>query len=59
MVVLKCIGTNRFFIERVIFPQEVYTLMAPEKANVEIWGISSLGPILEKRMRVSIINQST
>ncbi len=53
MVVLKCIGRNRFFLERVIFPKEVFTLMAPEGAKIEIWGIQSYGPKLEERMRVA------
>ena len=53
MVVLKCIGRNRFFLERVVFPQEAFTVMAPEESKVEIWGIQSFGPILEKRMRIT------
>ena len=53
MVIFKCIGINTFFVEKVIFPQEVFTLLAPEDSHVEIWGIQSFGPTLEKRMRVS------
>ncbi len=56
MVIFKCIGINRFFFEKVIFPQESLTLMAPEESQVEIWGIESFGPTLEKRMRVSLDN---
>ncbi len=53
MVILKCIGPDRFFLERAIFPQEVFSSMAPEGSHVEIWGIESYGPILEQRFRVS------
>ena len=53
IVILKCIGPDRFFFERAIFPQEVFSLMAPEGSHLEIWGIESYGPNLEKRLRVS------
>ena len=53
MVILKCIGPNRFFLERAIFPQEVFSSMAPEGSQLEIWGIESFGPSLEQRLRVS------
>tara|TARA_B100000700_G_C14506651_1_gene606635 strand:- start:42 stop:269 length:228 start_codon:yes stop_codon:yes gene_type:complete len=53
MVVLKCIGPERFFLERAIFPQEVFSSMAPEGSQLEIWGIQSYGPRLEQRLRVS------
>ena len=53
MVILKCIGPDRFFLERAIFPQEVFSSMAPEGSHLEIWGIESYGPNLEQRLRVS------
>ena len=53
MVILKCIGSDRFFLERAIFPQEVFSSMAPEGSQLEIWGIDSYGPNLEQRFRVS------
>ncbi len=53
IVVLKCIGPDRFFLERAIFPQEVFSCNAPEGSQLEIWGIASYGPRLEKRLRVS------
>ena len=56
MVVLKCIGPDRFFLERAIFPQEVFSSMAPEGSQLEIWGIESYGPNLEKRLRISSPN---
>ena len=56
MVVLKCIGPDRFFLERAIFPQEVFSSMAPEGSQLEIWGIESYGPNLEQRFRVTASN---
>ena len=53
MVILKCIGPDRYFLERVIFPQEVFSYMAPEGSNLEIWGIESYGPGLAQRHRLS------
>ena len=53
MVILKCIGPDRFFLERAISPQEVFSSMAPERSQLEIWGIESYGPNLEQRLRVS------
>ena len=57
MVVLKCIGPDRFFLEKAIFPQEVFSSMAPEGSQLEIWGIESYGPNLEQRLRVSASNK--
>ena len=53
LVILKCIGPDRFFLERAIFPQEVFSSMAPEGSQLEIWGIESYGPSLEERLRVT------
>ena len=53
MVVLKCIGPDRFFLERAIFPQEVFSSMAPDGSQFEIWGIDSYGPNLEQRLRIT------
>ena len=53
MVILKCIGPDRYFLEKAIFPQEVFSSMAPEGSQLEIWGIDSYGPNLEQRLRIS------
>ena len=53
IVILKCIGPDRFFIERAVFPKEVFSYMAPEGSQLEIWGLESYGPKLEQRLRVS------
>ena len=53
MVVLRCIGPSKFFLERVLFPFEVLTFKAPYDSRVEIWGNQLYGPRLEERIRVS------
>ena len=52
MVVLRCIGPSKFFLERVLFPLEVLTFNAPYDSRVEIWGNQLYGPRLEERIRV-------
>tara|TARA_Y100000589_G_scaffold260841_1_gene250838 strand:- start:603 stop:827 length:225 start_codon:yes stop_codon:yes gene_type:complete len=52
MIVLRCIGPSNFFLERVLFPAETLTFMAPHNARVEIWGNELYGPKLEERIRV-------
>ena len=52
MVVLRCIGPSKFFLERVLFPFETFTFLAPYDSRVEIWGNELFGPKLEERIRV-------
>ena len=52
MVVLRCIGHSKFFLERVLFPSEILTFIAPYDSKVEIWGNEIYGPKLEERIRV-------
>ena len=52
IVVLKCIGPDRFFLERAISSEEVFSSMGPEGSQLEIWRIESYGPRLEQRLRV-------
>ena len=56
MVVIKCIGSNNFFLERVLFSQEIFIFKVPKDSQIEIWGIQSFGPKLEKRLRASSSN---
>ena len=37
MVVLKCIGVNNFYLEKVVMPAEWFWFEAPLEARVEIW----------------------
>tara|TARA_Y100001978_G_C23646717_1_gene411191 strand:- start:173 stop:394 length:222 start_codon:yes stop_codon:yes gene_type:complete len=58
MVVLRCIGPSEFFLERVLFPLEILTFMAPNDSRVEIWGNQLYGPKLEERIRINDFNDS-
>ena len=53
MIVLRCIGPSHFFLERVLFPTDVLTFMAPLDSRVEIWGNELYGPKLEERIRIT------
>ena len=59
MVVLRGIGPSNFFLERVLFPTDVLTFMAPNDSRVEIWGNELYGPKLEERIRISSDNNDS
>ena len=59
MVVLRCIGPSNFFLERVLFPTDILTFMAPNDSRVEIWGNELYGPKLEERIRISTNNEDS
>ncbi len=56
MIVLRCVGSSNFFLERVLFPADIITFMAPNDSRVEVWGNELYGPKLEERIRVSSDN---
>jgi hypothetical protein len=43
MVVLRCCGPAQFFLERVVFPFELLTFLAPAEAEVRIHGPAAGG----------------
>ena len=49
MVILRCIGPDQFFLERVVFPVEILGFEAPPASAVEIWSHSLGGPELLER----------
>ena len=57
MIVLRCIGPSSFFLERVLFPTDILTFVAPIDSRVEIWGNELYGPKLEERIRISSENE--
>ena len=59
MVVLRCIGSSNFYLERVLFPTDILTFMAPNDSRVEIWGNELYGPKLEERIRISSDNENS
>jgi len=46
MVIMRCVGTDSFYLERVVFPFEVLTFQCPAEAKVEIWTHGLGGPEL-------------
>lgn len=46
MVILRCFGSDGFYLERVIFPFEVLNFVAPSRGEVEIWSHSIGSPEL-------------
>jgi len=59
MVVLRCIGPTNFFLERVLFPTDILTFMAPNDSRVEFWGNECYGRKLEERIRISADNEDS
>ncbi|MBM5808029.1 MAG: DUF1830 domain-containing protein [Cyanobacteria bacterium M_surface_10_m2_179] len=37
MVIVRCIGPEEFFLERVVFPFELLSFLAPAQSVVQIW----------------------
>jgi len=46
MVILRCIGPQEYFLERVVFPFELLSFCAPTSASVQIWTHGLGGPEL-------------
>ena len=53
MVIVKCVGTNHFYREKVVMLTEVFWFVAPEEARLEIWKMSMTGQMLHVRADVS------
>ena len=46
MVILKCVGANEFYREKVVLPTESFWFKAPSEARLEIWQMSINGEML-------------
>ena len=53
MVIVKCIGADHFYREKVVMPTEVFWFEAPVDARLEIWKMSMTGQMLHVRADVS------
>ena len=53
MIVLKCIGANKFYREKVVMPTESYWFEAPRDARLEIWQMSLQGQMLHHRADIT------
>ena len=52
MVIVKCIGTDNFYREKVVMPTETFWFEAPMEARLEIWKMSVSGQMLHVRADV-------
>ena len=52
MVIVRCIGREEFFLERVVFPFELLSFMAPAESMVQIWTHGLGGPELRESIPV-------
>ena len=55
MVILRCIGPEAFFHEKVIFPFECWSFQAPDDADVELWCHGLGGAELLERLSSSTL----
>lgn len=46
MVILRCCGSDQFFLERVVFPFEILAFVSPPLSEVKIWSHGLYGPEL-------------
>ena len=53
MVIVKCVGDNQFYREKVVLPTEMFWFEAPQEARLEIWKMSVSGQMLHVRADVS------
>ncbi|MCS5705718.1 DUF1830 domain-containing protein [Synechococcus sp. FGCU-3] len=56
MVILRCLGRNAFFLERVVFPFEQLSFQCPSGSEVEIWSHSLGGPELVERFDAEAVS---
>ena len=52
MVIVKCVGDNNFYREKVVLPTEMFWFEAPQEARLEIWKMSLAGQMLHVRADV-------
>ena len=46
MVIMRCVGPNEFFLERVVFPFELLSFEGPPTSEVKVWTHGLGGPEL-------------
>jgi hypothetical protein len=46
MVILRCVGPEQFFLERVVFPFELLSFQCPPQSEIKIWTHGLGGPEL-------------
>ena len=53
MVIVRCLGPEEFFLERVVFPFELLSFACPPLSEVKIWTHGLGGPELLETVAVS------
>lgn len=53
MVIVRCVGPEQFFLERVVFPFELLSFSCPPKSEVKIWTHGLGGPELLEMIPVA------
>jgi len=53
MVIVRCLGPQEFFLERVVFPFELLSFLAPADTEVQIWTHGLGGPELVESIPVA------
>ena len=53
MVIVRCLGPQEFFLERVVFPFELLSFLAPPETEVQIWTHGLGGPELVESIPVA------
>ncbi|WP_072061568.1 DUF1830 domain-containing protein [Synechococcus sp. GFB01] len=59
MVVLRCCGPDQFCLERVVFPFEMVTFLAPLESEVRIYGPTAHGMELIKEVALEELRLET
>ena len=54
-MVLRCVGPERFFFEKVLFPFDTFGFEAPEQADIELWSSESALEETIKAVQLQII----
>jgi hypothetical protein len=52
MVIVRCVGPDAYFLERVVFPFELLSFACPDETELEIWTHGLGGPELLERIPV-------
>lgn len=52
MVIIRCLGPQEFFLERVVFPFELLSFQCPPASELEIWTHGLGGPELLETLAV-------
>jgi hypothetical protein len=59
MVILRCIGPEAFFLERVVFPFELLSFQCPPSSEVKIWTHGIGGPeLVDTAQAMDLLNEA-